>query len=116
MENDLKKSLTAQIKRLVRQLDYQIDPHAYKDYPERSIGVDDILEVLKTGEIENESPKTDENGLEKYRGEQRYVWFGIDIKDRVIRLIIKVQNGFLVISAAQAGPKKSEEIKKKFEE
>lgn len=116
MDSTAKQKLSTQIRRLVRQNDYQIDPHAYLHYPERQIGIDDILEVLKTGEVEDESPKTDESGLEKYQGEQRYIWYGVDIKDRVIRLIIKVQNGLLVISAVEAGPKKSEEVKKKFEE
>lgn len=116
MDLDAKKKFSTQIRRLVRQHDYQIDPHAYEDYPERNIGIDDILEVLKTGEVEDESPKTDESGLEKYQGEQRYIWYGVDIKDRIIRLIIKVQNGLLVILAVQAGPNKSEEIKKKLEE
>jgi hypothetical protein len=116
MDSEAKRELTFLVKRLIRQKDYLIDPHTYQDYPEREIGIDDILEVLKTGEIEGESPKIDASGLEKYRGEQRYIWYRMDIKDRVLRLIIKIKNGLLVISAAHPSEQKSAEIKKRFEE
>jgi hypothetical protein len=40
----------------------------------------------------------------------------MDIKDRIIRLVIKIKNGLLVISAAHPSEKKSDEIRKRFEE
>lgn len=116
MDSEVKKGLTSQVKRLVRTKEYQIDPHAYMDYPDRQIFIDDIIEVLKTGEIEDEAPNTNKDGIEKYTGEQRYVWYGLDIKDRVIRLIIKIKNGLLVISAAHPGEQKAEEMRRKLEE
>ena len=115
MDELVRKGLSRKIRALVRLGRYQIDSHAYADYPERKITIDDILEVLKVGEIEDEAPNVDKSEL-KYTGEQRYIWYGIDIKDRPIRLIIKVTSGVLVISAAHPSAKKARAMLERYKE
>lgn len=101
--------LTAKAKRLVREKEYEIDPHATDDYSEREIFVDDVLETLKTGSIISE--ESAEKGTSFYVGETRYRWIGQDIKDRVLRLIVlfkkfkrmhKEKEKLIVVSACEA--------------
>ena len=51
MDEGLRKRLSRRVRQLVREHQYAIDPHSHEDYPQRKIGVDDILVVLKVGEI-----------------------------------------------------------------
>ncbi len=102
--------LTAKVKRLVREREYDIDPHATENYPEREIFVDDVLETLKTGSIVSKED-ADEGRTSFYVGETRYRWVGQDIKDRVLRLIVlfkkftrmhKEKEKVIVVSACKA--------------
>ena len=103
---DLAK-LTVKAKRLVRAKRYMISRHAMDDHPERQITAADILECLKIGSAVALEPR-ELDGQTKYSGDNRFRWFGEDQKDRVLRLIVIIEEQTVVVSAAQATEKQTD--------
>ena len=83
------KKLTNRAKKLFRENRYAIDPHATDDYPERNITAVDIIEAIKIGGVVDEG-KTGE-------GNDRYIWVGEDMADRVLRLVVVIRNNLIVV-------------------
>ena len=100
MEEDF-STLTAKVRRLVREGRYLISTHALKDHPERGIAADHILECLKLGSVAAVESREVEGKI-RYEGSRRYRWFGEDHRDRVLRLILVIRTDVVVISAAEA--------------
>ncbi|MGK5084172.1 hypothetical protein WDW37_12825 [Bdellovibrionota bacterium FG-1] len=99
--------LTAKAKRLVRAQQYLISQHVMNDHPERLITAVDILECLKIGSAVALELR-EIGGQYKYSGNDRYRWFGEDQKDRVLRLIVIIEDQTVVVSAAEATEKQAE--------
>jgi len=107
--------LSRQARSLVRAGKYIISEHALNDHPERDIKIEDILEVLKIGEAISEEPR-EVDGVEIYRGTQRYRWFGEDQNDRVLRLIVVIKANVVIISAAIATERQAERYRAEDQE
>ena len=104
MNDAVRASLQKAVKKMLREGKYQISSHATDDYPEWNITAADIIECLKIGDLDRFEPR-EVDGVTKYLGSDRYRWYGQDQKDRVLRLIIAIDDEVITVSAAEAGNK-----------
>ena len=104
--------LSKQVRALVRKGSYVITDHVTKDHPERDIKKDDVLEVLKTGSITEHLPQMGEGKLQFSGRSDRYRWTGKDQKERVLSLLIVIEDNVVVVHADVATAKETEAYEK----
>lgn len=91
--------LSKQVRSMVRKGNYAITDHVTKDHAERAIKKDDILEVLKTGEVTEHLPLIVRGKPQFFGTSDRYRWNGKDQKDRVLSILIVIENNVVVVHA-----------------
>jgi len=98
------EKLTKKAKKLLRDGAYFIDRHATDDYPERMITAADIKEVIKIGSVVGVGNPGE--------GKDRYLWVGEDAGDRILRLVVVIQDDLIVISAVEANQTQTKDYRK----
>jgi len=110
MKQDL-ASLSRNVRTMIRAGKYVITDHVTKDHPERQIKKDDILEVLKIGNAIEHFPRFIDGKLQYSGHSERYKWVGEDQKDRILSLLITIENNVVVVHANQATTEEAKRYK-----
>src|SRR5690606_591162 len=100
--------LSRMVRSMVRKGQFAITDHVTKDHPERDIKKDDVKQALLTGDIVEHLPLL-VDGKPQFSGRNdRYRWNGKDQKDRVLSLLIVIENNVVVVHANFATPEQAQ--------
>lgn len=104
--------LSRQVRSMVRKGFYVITDHVTKDHPERDIKKDDVKQALLTGDIVERLPLL-VGGKPQFSGRSdRFRWNGRDQKERVLSLLIVIENNVVVVHADLATPEQAQAYEK----
>ena len=104
--------LSRQVRSMVRKGAYVISDHVTKGHPERDIKKDDIKQVLLTCDVVERLPLLVDGKPQFVGRSDRYAWIGKDQKDRVLKLLIVVEDNVVVVHASAATPEQVQTYEK----